>query len=84
MVAGDPAELPCHRRCPPGLGERGQRHRRVGVGTINLVKHPGYFSPLTVHWDGSAWTNQRAVPALGAQGFDVCASGFGDPQPVER
>ena len=27
------------------------------VGTINLVKHPGYFGPLTVHWDGSTWTN---------------------------
>jgi len=27
------------------------------VGTINLVKHPGYSGPLTVHWDGSAWTN---------------------------
>jgi hypothetical protein len=27
------------------------------VGTTNLVKHPGYFSPLTVHWDGSTWTN---------------------------
>ena len=27
------------------------------VGTINLVKHPGYFGPLTVHWNGSTWTN---------------------------
>ena len=27
------------------------------VGTINQVKHPGYFGPLTVHWDGSTWTN---------------------------
>lgn len=27
------------------------------VGTINLVKHSGYSSPLTVHWDGSTWTN---------------------------
>lgn len=27
------------------------------VGTINQVKHPGYFGPLTVHWNGSAWTN---------------------------
>ena len=27
------------------------------VGTINLVKHPGYFGPLTIHWDGSAWTD---------------------------
>jgi len=27
------------------------------VGTINLVKHPGYFGPLTLHWNGSAWTN---------------------------
>jgi hypothetical protein len=26
------------------------------VGTINQVKHPGYFGPLTVHWDGSTWT----------------------------
>jgi hypothetical protein len=27
------------------------------VGTINQVKHPGYFGPLTVHWDGSTWAN---------------------------
>ena len=27
------------------------------VGTTNLVKHPGYSSPLTIHWDGSTWTN---------------------------
>jgi hypothetical protein len=27
------------------------------VGTINQVKHPGYFGPLTVHWNGSTWTN---------------------------
>ena len=27
------------------------------VGTINQVKHPGYFGPLTVHWDGSTWKN---------------------------
>jgi hypothetical protein len=27
------------------------------VGTINQVKHPGYFGPLTVHWNGSTWAN---------------------------
>lgn len=27
------------------------------VGTINLVKHPGYFGPLTLHWNGSTWAN---------------------------
>jgi hypothetical protein len=27
------------------------------VGTINQVKHPGYFGPLTIHWNGTAWTN---------------------------
>ena len=34
------------------------------VGTINLVKHPGYSSPLTVHWDGSTCTN---VPVAASQ-----------------
>jgi hypothetical protein len=27
------------------------------VGTINPVKHASYSGPLTVHWDGSTWTN---------------------------
>ena len=27
------------------------------VGTINPVKHPSYSGPLTVHWNGSTWTN---------------------------
>ena len=27
------------------------------VGTINPVKHSSYSGPLTVHWDGSTWTN---------------------------
>jgi hypothetical protein len=26
-------------------------------GRDHLVKHLGYSSPLTVHWDGSTWTN---------------------------
>ena len=36
----------CHQRHPPGLGERDQRPDAWAVGTINLVKHPGYFEPI--------------------------------------
>jgi hypothetical protein len=52
-------------------------------GQVDRSSRPGR------DWDGDdlaalAGDHKRPVPPLYAEGFDVGASGFGDPQPVER